>query len=364
VDAVDQQLMRRALQLAERGWGHVQPNPLVGAVLTRDGSVIAEGWHAACGGPHAEAVALAAAGEAARGATLYVTLEPCTHTGRTPPCTDAILAAGVKRVVIAARDPNPGAGGGAARLRAAGIEVLDGIETSAARRLNAPFFHWHEHGRPWLALKLALSLDGAIGYERGPRLLITGDVARSAANRLRAGFDAVLVGANTALRDDPLLTVRAGSVRVPPTRVVLDGTARLPPGARLLHTLETAPTIVVTGSAAPAARVAGIVKVGAEVLEVSSGQGGIDLAEVLAELGRRELHSVLAEGGARVARSLLEADLVERLYFFLAPRILGPGALRVFENWPSATASAWQLIRQERHGDDTEIVLDRDRSRP
>lgn len=355
--------MRHALRLAERGWGHVQPNPLVGAVVARDGVAVAEGWHAVCGGPHAEAAALAAAGEAAQGATLYVTLEPCSHTGRTPPCTEAIRAAGVRRVVIAAHDPNPVAGGGAARLRAAGIEVVEGIESVAARRLNAPFFHWHEHGRPWLALKLALSLDGAIGSVRGPRVLITGEAARAAANRLRAGFDAILVGANTALRDDPLLTVRSGSVRVPPTRVVLDTAARLPAGARLLHTLDQAATLVVTGVAAPRERVAAIAKAGAQVLTVSSGEGRIDLAALLAALGQREIRSVLAEGGARVARSLLEADLVERLYLFLAPRILGPGALRVFEDWARAKASAWQLIRQERHGEDTEIVLDRERSR-
>ena len=354
--------MRRALRIAERGWGHVQPNPLVGAVVVRDGEVIAEGWHAACGGPHAEVVALLAAGDAARGATLYVTLEPCAHTGRTPPCTDAILAAGLRRVVIGAADPSPLARGGAERLRHAGLEVIEGVEAEAARRQNAPFFHWHEHGSPWLALKLATTLDGAVGTIQGPRLLITGEAARRAANRLRAGFDAIVVGANTALQDDPLLTVRAQSVRVPPVRVVLDTRARLSPDSRLLQTVRDAPVLVFTAPEAPAARVRPLAKAGAEVIPVNRGADGLDLKAVLSELASRGVRSVLAEGGARLARTLLAADRVERWYLFLAPRILGPGTLKVFEPWPATTASGWFVSSHRKRGGDLEVVLERNRS--
>jgi diaminohydroxyphosphoribosylaminopyrimidine deaminase/5-amino-6-(5-phosphoribosylamino)uracil reductase len=362
MSAADRRLMQRALRLARRGWGQVQPNPLVGAIVVRDGEIVGEGWHAACGGPHAEVVALAAAGPAARGATLYVTLEPCSHTGRTPPCTDAILAAGVSRVVIAAGDPNPVAGGGAANLRAAGTEVMEGVGAIEARRLNAAFFHWHEQGRPWLALKLALSLDGAIGGRQGPRQLVTGEAARAEANRLRAGFDAILIGANTAARDDPLLTVRSQAVRVPPVRVVLDSAAGLRPEARLVRTARETPTLVIAALDAPPERSRLLEQAGAEVIRVGRGTAGLDLDAVLAALAARGVRSVLAEGGARLAQSLLGADLVERLYYYLAPRFLGPDALKAFDPWQSARVSRWQLSGHVRRGADLEIVLERDRS--
>lgn len=362
MSAVEPRLMQRALELAERGWGQVQPNPLVGAVVAKDGEIIAEGWHAACGQAHAEAAALEAAGAAARGATLYVTLEPCAHTGRTPPCTEAISAAGVARVVIAATDPNPLARGGAARLRAAGIEVVEGVGAAEARRQNAAFFHWHERGSPWLALKLALTLDGAIGGTGGPRQLITGEAARAAANRLRAGFDAILIGLNTALRDDPLLTVRAQRVRVPPVRVVLDSQARLSPGSRLLSTRVEAPVLVFTAPDAPPARTWALEEAGAKVVPVPRGEHGLDVAVVLQELAARECRAVLVEGGARVAQALLAEDCVERLYLFLAPRIMGAGGLRVFDPGPGTQPSAWQLAGHSQHGEDLEVVFERDRS--
>jgi len=362
MDTVDQLLMRRALRLAELGWGQVQPNPLVGAVLVKDGEILAEGWHAFPGGPHAEAVALAAAGAAARGATLYVTLEPCTHTGRTPPCTDAIIAAGISRVVIAASDPNPLAGGGAEQLRAAGVEVLEGVESAEARVQNAGFFHWHEQGTPWLALKLATGLDGAIGGPKSPRVIITGEAARAAANRLRAGFDAILVGANTAIRDDPLLTVRSQPVRVPPVRVVLDSRARLSPGTKLLQTSRAAPVLIFIAPDADDGRVAALRRAGAEVVPVPDAGDGLRLEAVMAELAARGARSVLAEGGGRLARSLLAADLVERLYLFMAPRLFGPGSLKAFDPWPAARASNWRLLRHHRHGPDLELMFERDRS--
>jgi len=357
--SIDPRLMQRALQLAERGWGWVHPNPLVGAVVARGDQVIAEGWHTAFGAPHAEVMALAAAGEAARGATLYVTLEPCSHHGQTPPCTDAILQAGVARVVVAAADPNPEAQGGAARLRAAGVDVIEGVEAAAARRLNAAFMHWHEQGTPWVALKLALTLDGAVGLERGPRVMITGEPAREQANRLRAGFDAVLVGARTALRDDPSLTVRSQPVRVQPARVVLDSAARLTPDARLLQTVAEAPVLVLTDADAPAEHTSALRRAGAEIVTVSRSPTGLDLNAVLAALAARNIRSVLVEGGAQVARAFLEADRVRRLYLFIAPRMQGAGALRAFEPWPLARPSSWRLISNEPVGEDLALVLER-----
>ena len=234
--------MRRALTLARRGWGRTAPNPMVGAVVAQDGATVGEGWHREYGGPHAEVHALAQAGERARGATAYVTLEPCAHHGKTPPCVDALIAAGVARVVVAVRDPNPVAAGGVARLRAAGIVVDEDVETAAARELNAPFLHAARGGdRPWITLKLALSLDGAIAdHTRGPGWL-TGPVSRRAVHRMRAGSDAIAVGIGTALADDPSLTVREGPApRRAPIRVVFDRRLRLPIASRLVRTVAEA----------------------------------------------------------------------------------------------------------------------------
>jgi diaminohydroxyphosphoribosylaminopyrimidine deaminase/5-amino-6-(5-phosphoribosylamino)uracil reductase len=237
--------MDRALGLAERGWGNVAPNPLVGAVLVRDGAVLSEGWHASHGGPHAEIAALSATGDAS-GATLYVTLEPCAHHGLTPPCTDAILRAGIVRLVFAAADPNPVAAGGAEVLRARGIAVTAGVMAERARRLNAAFFHAHETGTCWVALKLALSLDGAIAAAPGIRTQLTGPGAHTETHRLRSGFDAVLVGIGTASIDDPLLTTRTPTPpRLPVARVVFDAEASLSPDSRLVRTAAESPVHVV-----------------------------------------------------------------------------------------------------------------------
>src|SRR3954468_2645940 len=233
----DGAFMRRALALAERGWGRTAPNPMVGAVVVRDGRVVGEGWHAEFGGPHAEVEALRAAGDRAKGATMYVTLEPCNHQGKTPPCTEALLAAGVRRVVVACEDPNPEARGGAHRLREAGVDVALGVEEDAARELNAPFFHALASDRPFVRLKLALSLDGALAdHTRQPGWL-TGEAARHEVHRLRADADAIAVGIGTVLADDPELTVRhVPAPRVAPTRVVFDTSARLPRTSRLATT--------------------------------------------------------------------------------------------------------------------------------
>src|SRR5579862_5155051 len=246
------ELMARALALAELGWGQTAPNPMVGAVLVRDGEIVGEGYHARYGGDHAEIVALRMAGERARGATLYVTLEPCAHHGKTPPCADAIVRAGVARVVAAAQDPNPVAAGGAAKLLAAGVEFELGVDEPAARELNAPFFHAATSTRPWVTLKLGVSLDGAIADRDGHSKWITNTASRRETHRLRAGSDAIAVGIGTVLADDPALTVRdAPAPRVPPTRVVFDRSARLPHDSQLARTAREVPVIVVTARPAP-----------------------------------------------------------------------------------------------------------------
>lgn len=351
--AFDRACMRRALSLARRGWGQTAPNPMVGAVVVRDGAVVGEGYHARFGEAHAEVAALVAAGELARGATVYVTLEPCAHHGKTPPCADALVTAGVSRVVIAARDPNPEAAGGIARLREAGIDVLEGVEEEESRELNAPFFHAFAADRPWVTLKLALSLDGAIADASGRSKWITGARARAAAHRLRAGSDAVAVGLGTALADDPMLTVRdAPAPRVPPVRVVFDRRARIPLSAALVRTARQVPTVVVAESPDPD---------GARALE-GAGVGvvcGSGLEEGLRALAGRGVRALLVEGGARLAGALLERALVDRLIIFRAPVLLGAGALGAFAFAPRALlpdAPRFRVIERRTLGQDTMAV--------
>ena len=317
--------MRRALVLAERGWGQTAPNPMVGAVVVRDGVVVGKGFHAKFGEAHAEIVALAEAGDRAGGATVVVTLEPCNHHGKTPPCVDALIAAGVKRVVCAARDPGRESAGGAERLRSAGIEVEFGIEEAAARELNAPFFFAAAGAkRPWVTLKLAVSLDGAIaGAPGGPRWL-TGELARKYVHRLRANSDAVAVGIGTALADDPQLTVRQGKrPRIAPLRVVFDRSARLPLSSRLVKTARRIPTLVMTDQAdASAARALEAKGVTVETAP--------DIIPKLEVLRRRGVRSLLVEGGSILSGALLGAKAVDRLVIFQAPVVLGVGALPAF----------------------------------
>ena len=317
--------MRRALVLAERGWGQTAPNPMVGAVVVRDGVIVGKGFHAKFGEAHAEVAALADAGERARGATVCVTLEPCNHHGKTPPCVDALIAAGVKRVVAAVRDPGRDSGGGAEFLRAAGIEVEFGIEEEAARELNAPFFFAATGAtRPWVTLKLAVSLDGAIAGAPGSPRWLTGETARKYVHRLRAQSDAVAVGIGTALADDPQLTVRQGKrPRVPPLRVVFDRSARLPLTARLVKTARRIPTLVMTDQAdAKAARA-----LEAKGVIVESAP---DILPKLELLRQRGVRSLLVEGGSILAGALLAAKAVDRLIIFQAPVLLGAGALPAF----------------------------------
>lgn len=328
----DRTHLRRAIELARRGWGQTSPNPMVGAVVVRDGVVVGEGWHARYGEPHAEVAALREAGERARGATVYVSLEPCDHEGKTPPCTRALIDAGVARVVAAIRDPNPRASGGAERLRGAGIQVQFGPEGEVARELNAPFISAFQRDRPWVTLKLALSLDGAIADATRRQRWLTGASSRREVHRLRAGSDAIAVGAGTVRADDPLLTVRdAPAPRVPPTRVVFDSTATLDLSSRLARTARELPTLVVATAPVPA-QVERLAAVGVEVLHVSSAEEG------MRQLFARGVRSLLVEGGAGLAGALLSRALVDRLIIFQAPVVLGAGALPAFGCVPTADA--------------------------
>lgn len=321
--ADDHRHMARALQLAERGLYSTDPNPRVGCVIVREGQVVGEGFHARAGEPHAEPLALAAAGAGARGATAYVTLEPCAHQGRTPPCADALIAAGLARVVYAIGDPNPVvAGAGATRLAAAGIAVEAGLLASEAGRLNVGFLSRHRRGRPWLRVKLGASLDGRTALANGKSQWLTCDAARADVQRLRARSSAILSGAATVDRDDARLSIRDATLETRgrmPLRVVLDPGLRLPPTARLFS--EAGPVLVITHTDAPAARDA-LVAAGAEVLVRPDG-GARDLAAVLGLLAERGANEVLVEAGPRLAGSFISAGLVDEFVLYLAPHMLG-----------------------------------------
>lgn len=352
--ADDVRFMRRALELAERGAGWVSPNPKVGAVIVRDGNVVGEGWHAEYGQAHAEVAALQAAGAMARGATAYVSLEPCNHTGNTGPCSEALIAAGVARVIFAAHDPNPKAAGGASRLESAGIEVRGGVLELQALDQNAPFF-FAARGtdRPFVTLKLAVSIDGAIvDASRQPGWL-TGDEARGAVHALRAESDAIAVGIGTAIADDPALTVRhAPAPRRPPLRVVFDRAAKLPLVGQLVRTARELPVLAFTDGSHPEAEVA-LSAVGVETVSATSA------ASALRHLGTLGIRHLLVEGGAGIGSSLLEAGLVDRLVIFQAPVILGAGALSAFAAYPSQRAGVaprYRVVERKALGADLMTV--------
>lgn len=320
--STDAAFMRQAIALARRGLGRTSPNPPVGAVVVAGGRVVGRGWHRRAGAPHAEAAALRAAGERARGATLYVTLEPCNHHGRTPPCADAVLAAGVRRVVFGARDPNPHVrGGGAARLRRAGIEVVGGVEGAACEELIAGFSSLVRRGRPLVILKLAATLDGRIATRTGASRWITGPAARQLVHRLRNECDAVMVGAGTVLADDPQLTCRLRGGR-DPLRVIVDGRLRIPLTARVL-TKEAAPATLVATVTTEGRKLAALRARGATVLALPGRDGRLSLRRLLRELGARGISSVLLEGGGTLAAEALRARVVDRLLLFLAPTLIG-----------------------------------------
>jgi diaminohydroxyphosphoribosylaminopyrimidine deaminase/5-amino-6-(5-phosphoribosylamino)uracil reductase len=327
--------MARALELAARGLWTTDPNPRVGCVIARGEQTVAEGWHERAGGPHAEVAALAAAGVAARGATAYVSLEPCSHHGRTPPCTDALVAAGIRRVVYAMRDPNPRVrGAGIAQLAAAGVAVEGGVLEREARELNPGFVSRMERGRPWVMVKLAASLDGGTALPGGESRWITGEAARHDVQRLRARASAVMTGSGTVLADDPRLDVRLPDATRQPLRVVLDSRLRISPTARIV-----APPgrLLVLCAAEDEERASALSAAGAEVAQVRASAGGIDLAAALALLAERQVNELLAECGPGLAGALLAAKLVDELVLYLAPTLLGTGARRLADLPPPAS---------------------------
>lgn len=317
--------MRRALAEAERGRGAVEPNPMVGAVVVRDGQLVAFGHHARFGGPHAEIMALEQAGEAARGATLYVTLEPCCHHGKTPPCTDAVLQAGIARVVAAMSDPFPKvAGGGLARLREAGLEVElgSGAEALEARRLNAPYLKRIATGRPYVTAKWAMTLDGKIATASGDSKWISCARSRALVHEVRGRMDAIVVGIGTVLADDPQLTARPAGPRLP-VRVVLDSEARLPLDSRLATTAREVPVRVAVTERAPADRRAALASLGCDVAVFPSVDGRVSVAALLDDLGRQGATNLLVEGGSVVLGGFFAAGLIDEVDVFIAPMVEG-----------------------------------------
>ena len=324
--AVDERFMRRALELAERGRGLTSPNPMVGAVVVAGaGAIVGEGAHLRAGGPHAEVEALAAAGPRARGATLYVTLEPCAHAGRTGPCAPALVEAGIARLVAAIGDPNPlVAGRGFALLERAGIEVVRGVLAEEALRQNRVFLTAVTERRPHVTLKAAMTLDGKIADAAGASRWITGEPARAHAHRLRSESDAIVVGVATVLRDDPELTVRLDRPWPrEPYRVVLDTGGRTPPGARLIRAGDPRRALIVVGEEAPADRAGRLATGGATVVRCPTRDGRVDPGACLAELYAREVRSVLVEGGGEVNAAFLDAGLVDRVAVLVAPLLVG-----------------------------------------
>lgn len=332
--AGDDAFMAVALTLARRGLGLVWPNPAVGCVLVKDGRIVGRGWTQPGGRPHAETVALAQAGDSAQGATAYVTLEPCSHHGKTPPCAEALAAAGVARVVVAARDPDPRVNGtGIERLRSAGVVVEVGLRGEEARAVNAGFFSRVLEGRPLVTLKLASTLDGRIALHDGQSRWITGETARAWAHGLRASSDAIMIGSGTALADDPLLTCRLpGLEDRSPVRIVVDSRLRIPLTARLFATAREVPTWVFTVRGANAIRLGALRDCGVDVLELERDAAGFPrLDHVLRTLGDRGITRVLVEGGARLAASCLQHGLADRIEWFRAPSLIGGDGLPAVE---------------------------------
>lgn len=322
----DIRYMTRALQLAARGRGRTSPNPMVGAVVVSGRRIVGEGFHRTAGGPHAEAIALHAAGPRAKNGTLYITLEPCSHTRkRTPPCVPAILAAGIRRVVVAMRDPNPQVNGAGLRhLTRAGLRVTAGCLERQAEQLNDSYVHRMRTGRPLVVLKMAMTLDGKTATAAGESRWITGPDARRHAHRLRSQADAIMVGINTVLADDPQLTVRLGKpIARQPLRVIMDSTLKIPLTARVVSSRSRQGTLIATTRRAPHARLARLRQRGIPVLILPGEKGRVSLRACLKQLARMGINRLLIEGGSELAASALQAGVVNRLHLYIAPRLLG-----------------------------------------
>lgn len=322
----DRFYMQMALSLAAKGRGRTLPNPMVGAVVVRDGRVVGRGWHAAFGGPHAEVNALDEAGEAARGAVLYVTLEPCNHTGKTPPCTQRVLAAGIMRVVVATPDPNPGvSGGGNAYLRARGLEVKTGVCEAESVRLNEAFNHYIQTRRPFVTLKCAATLDGRIATRSGDARWVTGEASRCYGHELRHEAAAIMVGIGTVRADNPSLTTRlaGGGEGVDPARIILDTRLTIDPRAKVLQQASAAPTIVVIGPDTAVDQREAVQAAGGRLLVAPLDKGRIDLVWLMDQLGAMGRASLLIEGGGQVTGAALRAGIVDKLCLFYAPKLLG-----------------------------------------
>ena len=360
----DARFMALALALGRRGLGRTWPNPAVGAAIVKDGIIVGRGWTQPGGRPHAEIEALRRAGEAARGATLYVTLEPCSHYGKSPPCADAIIAGGVSRVVSALEDPNPEvAGAGHARLRAAGIAVDIGVGAEEARHDHAGHIRRMRDGRPHVILKLAVSADGKAGAPGRKPLAITGEAARDRVHLLRAQSDAIMVGIGTALADDPMLTCRLpGMEKYSPVRVVLDSALRLPPGSRLARSARDVPVWVVTGGEASRAADDALLREGVTVLRAAQSDGRLDLAAVLELMGARGVTRLMVEGGPTLAAALLAADLIDEAVLFQSSKVVGTDGVDALNGLPLAALTQsprLQCVMSEPVGADTRLVFER-----
>lgn len=350
--------MSEALRLASQALGRTSPNPLVGAIIVKDGEIIGRGYHHKAGTPHAEVHALAEAGDKAAGATAYVSLEPCSHFGRTPPCSQALIRAGVKKVVVAMEDPNPLVSGtGINQLRAAGIEVELGDMEQEARSLNEVFIKYITTRLPFVVYKTAMSLDGKISTSAGESRWITGPDTRQWVHSLRNRYDGIMVGINTVLADDPELTCRLPGGR-DPVRLVVDSKLRLPLGARIIKSSRTAPLLVATTTQAPSGKISSLEEAGARVLVYDEPQ--VPLKEFLLDLPKFEITGILLEGGSTVAWSMLEAGLVDKVHFCLAPKLIGgadaPGPLGGRGVAKLAEALDLRNLQPERCGDDIIIT--------
>ncbi len=325
MNKIDKKYMQRAIELALRARGRTSPNPLVGAVIVKDGHIIGEGYHQKAGTPHAEIHALQSAGTEASGATLYVSLEPCCHHGRTPPCTEAIIKAGIKRVVIAAMDPNPKvAGKGSEILQQAGIETEVGVMREAAVQLNEVFFKYIQSGMPFVALKTAMTLDGKIAAHTGDSRWITGADARKYVHQLRNTYDAILVGIGTVLADNPQLNTRLDDEQGRnPIRIVIDSNLELPVDSIIAQSSKQQPTIVFCGTNSDEGKAQPLAALGVEIIKLELEEDKVPLSEAMSILAGREITSILVEGGAEINASFIHTGLVDKLFWFIAPKIVG-----------------------------------------